>query len=122
MATKKSDAKKTQGESTVSVEQLVDRVKEAIHATLGVSDMIFEEASARVKSARSDASSEWTKLVQRGEAIHADFNKRVDDFDGEITFEIPLYVELDDVRNRLEEFRAKLDEQVDQFKTRIQPA
>lgn len=121
MATKKA-SKKTQNSNSVSFEQVVERAKEVVYAGLGVYGKAYDEIQSRVESMRGDSNNEWNSLVARGESMHKQFNEKVENFDGEFTFEIPVYVELDDIRERLETLRANIDEKFEDLKTRFQPA
>ena len=126
MAAKKTSAKKTKTskkkvQNTNSFEKLLNDAKDVLYASLGAYGKILDEVNARMDTARNDRSRNWQELVARGEKLHKDLNEKVKSFDGEVTFDVPVYVDVDEFRSSMKEMRSNLEEKIEELKARLQP-
>jgi len=92
-------------------DEIVDAMKDIVHAQLGVYGEIYDELNSRMDKVRSDAPKQWKSLVKRGEQVQKDLEKARKDLRKN------LEKTRADLKKNLEKAQKDLRKKVDKIRT-----
>ena len=92
-------------------DEIVDAMKDIVHAQLGVYGEIYDELNSRMDKVRSDAPKHWKNLVKRGEQVQKDLEKARKDLRKN------LEKTRADLKKNLEKAQKDLRKKVDKIRT-----